>query len=180
MDDETSIQVVVQDITEVVEVTNVTTPVEVRETNFFPKITIDNQLVQIIADKHAVEVKNFSTSKVEIKEVDGETKIVRETPTKIEFTNTQIAQARAVYAGTPGRRGEKGERGDDASSFKTVTWVAPAASTVWYIEHDLGCFPSVTVIDSAGTQFWADVTYIDLNTLRVNFAYATMGTAYLN
>lgn len=54
------------------------------------------------------------------------------------------------------------------------------ASATWTIHHRLGKFPSVTIVDSAGTTVGADVTYIDANTLQIDFIGAFSGKAYLN
>jgi len=51
---------------------------------------------------------------------------------------------------------------------------------IWEIIHNLEKYPSVTVIDSANTIVEGEVTYIDLNTLNVNFSAGFSGTAYLN
>lgn len=55
-----------------------------------------------------------------------------------------------------------------------------ASSTMWEIEHNLKKFPSVSVIDSAGTVMIGDVSYIDENKLRITFSSAFSGKAILN
>lgn len=62
---------------------------------------------------------------------------------------------------------------------QTYEWQSPASTTSWNISHNLGRYPTVTTVDSGGTQFLGTITYIDINTLRVDFAFATGGTAYL-
>lgn len=54
------------------------------------------------------------------------------------------------------------------------------ASDTWVIEHNLGKYPSVSLVDSAGTQFDADVEYNDENTCTVRMNGATTGKAFLN
>jgi len=53
-------------------------------------------------------------------------------------------------------------------------------SDVWRINHNLGKYPSVTLVDSANTQFVAQVEYIDENNCVVYMNGATKGKAYLN
>ena len=53
-------------------------------------------------------------------------------------------------------------------------------SNEWIIVHGLEKHPSVTVVDSAGTIITGEVTYIDMNTLRIDFQAAFSGKAYLN
>ena len=53
-------------------------------------------------------------------------------------------------------------------------------SSVWNINHGLGKFPSVTVLDSAGTNVSGCVEHLDANNLRITFSSGFSGTAYLN
>lgn len=55
-----------------------------------------------------------------------------------------------------------------------------SSSVKWDITHNLGRFPSVTVVDSAGSTVFGDVTYISDNRLTVTFTAAFSGRAYLN
>lgn len=54
------------------------------------------------------------------------------------------------------------------------------SSDTWTIEHNLNKFPSVTLVDTAGTQFQGRVEYIDENNCIVYMNGATKGKAYLN
>lgn len=54
------------------------------------------------------------------------------------------------------------------------------ASDTWVIEHNLNKFPTVVLVDSAGTTFRAAVTYNGLNKCTVQMNGATTGVAYLN
>jgi len=67
----------------------------------------------------------------------------------------------------------------------TYIHVQSSSSDTWVITHDLGRFPSVTVIDSGGSVLTAAVTYNSENQLTITFlsngsALATTGKAYLN
>lgn len=54
------------------------------------------------------------------------------------------------------------------------------AEKTWIITHNLGKYPSVTIVTSAGEQVIADVNYISLNVVSVSFMGAFAGRAYLN
>lgn len=54
------------------------------------------------------------------------------------------------------------------------------ASATWLINHGLGKFPSITVIDSAGEQVEGEVVYLDSNSLQIIFSAAFAGKAFLN
>lgn len=55
-----------------------------------------------------------------------------------------------------------------------------SSSNEWIIQHNLRKFPSVTIIDSAGSNVIGEVKYLNLNTLVVSFQSAFSGRAYLN
>jgi len=54
------------------------------------------------------------------------------------------------------------------------------ASNEWIINHNLDKYPSVTVIDSAGSEVIGEVEYMDLNNLKIKFAGSFSGKATLN
>jgi len=53
-------------------------------------------------------------------------------------------------------------------------------SVLWSITHTLEKYPSVSVVDSAGSRVEGLVTYIDINNLTISFNAGFSGTAYLN
>lgn len=53
-------------------------------------------------------------------------------------------------------------------------------SNEWIINHNLEKYPSVTVVDSANSIITGEVTYIDMNNLKITFQAAFSGRAYLN
>jgi hypothetical protein len=54
------------------------------------------------------------------------------------------------------------------------------AAATWNVNHGLGKFPSVTVIDSTGATVEGAVAYTDANNLTITFVSAFAGKAYLN
>ena len=53
-------------------------------------------------------------------------------------------------------------------------------SKIWKINHNLNKKPSVTVVDSAGSEVIGEVIYIDDNNLELHFSAQFSGIAYLN
>ena len=53
-------------------------------------------------------------------------------------------------------------------------------AAVWVITHNLGQYPSVTVVDTGGTIILPDVHYDSAIQITVTFAAPTSGKAYLN
>lgn len=62
----------------------------------------------------------------------------------------------------------------------TFAYTQGVAAQVWTITHNLNKYPSVVYSDVNGNEGYADVQYIDANTLTVTFSGATSGKAYLN
>lgn len=54
------------------------------------------------------------------------------------------------------------------------------ASSEWNINHNLGLFPNVTIVDSSYIKIYADVEYIDDNNIRITFSEPLTGEAYLS
>jgi hypothetical protein len=79
-----------------------------------------------------------------------------------------------VSAGTQGPPGAPGA-GD---LNHTHTQLFPA--DVWTVAHGLPKRPSVTVVDTAGTEVLADVAYPSLGTVEIRFAAPMSGSAFLN
>lgn len=67
----------------------------------------------------------------------------------------------------------------DVSSH-TYIYEQTQASNTWNISHNLNKYPSITVVDSAGTVVVGDVRYINEYRVVIQFAGAFSGTAYLN
>jgi hypothetical protein len=81
-------------------------------------------------------------------------------------SETQIYVGRSITAAASG-------------TVDTFIYSAPSASAEWVITHNMGRYPEVTLVDSTNRVMMADITYVDINTVRVEFAYATGGSAYL-
>ena len=67
-----------------------------------------------------------------------------------------------------------------SASDKTFVFEQGVSASQWDIQHNMGKFPSVSVVDSANEVYWGNVTYIDSNNLKINFSASFSGKAYLN
>jgi len=63
---------------------------------------------------------------------------------------------------------------------KTFEFTQGVPAVTWNIQHNLGKFPSITVIDTADTVVTGQYTYIDNNNVTLTFSAAFAGKAYLN
>lgn len=62
----------------------------------------------------------------------------------------------------------------------TFVYEQGIASDVWVITHNLNKYPSITLVDSAGTVFKAKEEYNSANQVTIYLNGATTGKAYLN
>lgn len=69
---------------------------------------------------------------------------------------------------------------EDLGIDQTYVHTQNVASDIWTIVHNLDRYPSVTVVDSAGSVVIGDVLYSDNNTIVLGFQGAFSGNAYLN
>jgi hypothetical protein len=62
----------------------------------------------------------------------------------------------------------------------TYTHNQVAASASWVVAHNLGKYPSITVIDTAGSEVVGDVTHNSLNQATITFSAPFSGKAICN
>jgi hypothetical protein len=72
------------------------------------------------------------------------------------------------------------EQQEQLGQDKTYVHNQTAPDVTWNITHNLGKHPSVTIVDSAGTPVVGGYEYVDLNNVKIDFAGAMAGKAYLN
>lgn len=77
--------------------------------------------------------------------------------------------------------GPAGPTGPAGVGGGNYTHIQSAPSTTWTVVHNLGYHPGgVSVIDSAGTKVYGDVTHSSVNQLVINFSAGFSGKAYLS
>lgn len=118
--------------------------------------------------------------KVEVVTVDRVNSIAilsSETTQVVDVVNRVVPVVSFGTSGPPGPIGPKGDPGLAGVSLP-FDQIVPAA--VWTINHGLGRYPSVTVIDSAGDPIVGDARYPSNNVIVITFTSPLAGTAYLN
>lgn len=63
---------------------------------------------------------------------------------------------------------------------KNFVFTQSSASSTWTVSHNLNKFPSVSVVDSAGTAVIGNVTYNSTSQITLTFSASFSGKAYLN
>lgn len=66
------------------------------------------------------------------------------------------------------------------STDKHFSYEWRTLQTTVTINHNMHKMPSVTVVDTAGTQLFCDVAYNDGDSMTLTFSAPVRGTAYLN
>jgi hypothetical protein len=136
---------------------------------------------------------------IPVLEFDAEGKLVKVTSTKVTLDISNLPYSGAV----PGHYGgvdasyikvpsfdvnEKGIIGEitemrvpiAASQDKTFVFNQNQPLDVWEIRHTLNKFPSITVVDSAGSIIIGEVHYNSINSITVKFSGGFSGQAFLN
>jgi hypothetical protein len=100
--------------------------------------------------------------------------------TVVSQTDTvAVVEAPTIVAvAAPGPQGPPGPAGAVGGSPYTYTRDTPAAT--WPINHALGRYPQVTVVDTFGNMRIADVVYADINNVSVIHSEPLLGAAYLS
>ena len=83
----------------------------------------------------------------------------------------------SITNGAPGAPGPPGEDGEDDAHYIHDQIMS---SSNWSITHNLNKYPSVVVVDSAGSMVVGDITFITPNQITISFTGAFSGKAYLN
>lgn len=101
-------------------------------------------------------------------------------PPVVETTLLPAPVIESTLASGQGPAGPRGVDGVNGVGDLHYLHQQNVASAVWTITHNLGKYPAVTVIDSAGSQCEGTVTYLNENALTLTFGAGFAGTAYLN
>lgn len=63
---------------------------------------------------------------------------------------------------------------------KTYIFTQSVPSVLWSVQHNLGKFPSVTVVNINNVAMYGEIIYIDQNNLQIEFSAGFSGKAYMN
>jgi hypothetical protein len=100
---------------------------------------------------------------------------------EVEVIEVITDNVEVISVGEPGPPGPEGPQGQPGmAGSNTYIHNQMVASAEWIITHALGAYPSVTIVDSAGSVVVGDASYISTQELRVSFNSAFAGLAYLN
>ena len=109
----------------------------------------------------------------------SDTTFIDMTPTAPTTGNVEFTASLSA-TGTPDNT--KFLRGDNTwiEADKTFIFNQAVSATTWNIAHNLGKFPSITVVDTGNTAVNGQYDYIDDNNIVLTFTAPFAGKAYLN
>lgn len=97
-------------------------------------------------------------------------------------TIKQLDTIETVVVGIQGPVGPQGPAGVDGADAFDLTYhhIQGLPSATWIITHNMGKYPSVLVIDSAGNEVTGSIVFNSVNQITVTFSGGFSGDAYLN
>ncbi len=125
------------------------------------------------------ELKNYD---VRITSRDGTQQVIveRDRPPQIVEIVRGIRGSTGP-AGLDGLVGPMGPPGTGAGADLTYVHQQSVSSSTWTINHGMGKYPGVDVVDSAGTLIYGgEIEHLSLVQLTVSFGASFSGKAYLN
>ena len=84
--------------------------------------------------------------------------------------------------GEPGPQGLQGIQGPPGTGVVggTFEYTQASPSATWVITHNMGYFPAVSIVDSAGELVEGTTVYTSANVVTLSFSAAFSGKAYLS
>lgn len=82
--------------------------------------------------------------------------------------------------GPPGEDGPPGPQGPPGSGNFVYVHDQVAPSDTWVVVHNLGAYPNVTAVDTAGSIIFGGVIYDNANQLTLSFTLPVNGKAYVS
>lgn len=98
-------------------------------------------------------------------------------PTTVVNVTRNVPQ---VTIQNQGAQGIPGPQGIPGASVGALAYTQNTPYAVWAINHNLGIYPTVVIMDSANNQCEGLITYVNTNNLTITFSAAFSGIAYLN
>lgn len=136
---------------------------------------IDDIIVEPI-ENNEIEVIPIEESEVEVSIIPSEKLLIETNEYRyVKYIPQEITESQKLQART--NIGAVGIKDIHSSTF---IFEQSTASAIWTITHNLSKYPSCTIVDSAETEVFGDVEYINNQSLRLTFIGAFSGKAYLN
>lgn len=94
--------------------------------------------------------------------------------------NVVVSEGIIGPPGAPGAKGDQGIQGIPGVSGASYVHDQAVASETWTIDHNLGRFPALVAVDSAGDEIEGMKRYESLNRIVFTVSAPCSGKAYIN
>lgn len=101
----------------------------------------------------------------------------------VELVNSVVVDASSVDVveiGIAGPQGPPGVQGPPGGATASYVHTQASPASVWTIDHNLGFYPNVTVIDTLGRVVEGEEAYPTVNRVVLTFSAAFSGAAYVS
>lgn len=137
--------------------------------------------VQVNDNKGSIEVTKTGYNTVEVVSQKPRSSVtVADTKTSIVEKIAQGPTGIQGPQGATGPQGPQGPQGAQGDSGGFYTHTQGVSAPTWTINHNLGYYPSVNVVDNGENIVIGDVTYVSANALTISFSASFGGKAYLS
>jgi hypothetical protein len=121
-------------------------------------------------------------TEIEIPDSPEDTEVIIDSTANVIIFPTTGVPGEPGAPGAPGEPGAPGPPGPPGPEGQqtTYTFTQLAPVHLWDIVHNLNRYPSVTVIDSGGSEILPTIIYLDDDHIQLSFDNITSGKAYLN
>ena len=144
-----------------------------------PEIVITEGRVSIKGASGAGLVDDVLVNNVSVVE-DKIAKVIVPTKTSdIENDSDFVEDANYVHTDNNFTNSDKNKL-DNLDGDKHFVYTQGVPSDTWLVTHNLNKYPSIEVVDSAGTIVVGEYKYIDTNNVQLIFGGAFSGKAYFN
>jgi len=137
-----------------------------------------------------VEVSKQPTKYVTVTQKKNVSTVIAPTEQVLEVHDAGVAGPANVLSVGTVTSGPAGVTITGTAPAQTINFVLPIAgsythnqgtsSSIWTITHNLGYYPSITVVDNGDNVVIGDVSYISVNQVSISFSASFGGKAYLS
>lgn len=140
------------------------------------------EITTIVVQDSVVTVVDSGTQRTAVVREAPPTIVTPAPASTVTVVDPQPDAVDLIYpVGPPGPAGPAGPQGPAGPSGAAgYPHVQAIPSATWTIDHGLGFYPNVTVIDTLGEQAFGEITYPTINRVVLTFSAAFAGTAYLS
>lgn len=123
-------------------------------------------------------VVNRMRDKIESRTINKDNNQIMSGNIIIQGENTSLVELARMRNGNGGDSGSSSQQTYVSDKNYVYEWATLESSIT--ITHNLGKYPSVSIVDTAGSEIIGDITYVNENSVTLSFSARIRGKAYFN